>query len=80
MSLFTYKSFFVNVSSTCLSSYLMIFQNIIQNDMPRLSVFDLLRETDAEFIARTNWQYTSQAPIYVPDVSITVQGSAIGAP
>ena len=48
--------------------------------MPRLSVFDLLRETDAEFIARTNWQYTSQAPIYVPDVSITVQGSAIGAP
>ena len=48
--------------------------------MLRLSVFDLLRETDAEIIARTNWQYTSQAPIYVPDVSITVQGSAIGAP
>ena len=48
--------------------------------MPRLSVFDLLRETDAEFIARTNWQYTSQAPIYVPDASITVQGPAIGAP
>ena len=59
---------------------LIKFQNIIQNDMPRLSVFDLLRETNAEFIARTNWQYTSQAPIYVPDASITVQGPAIGAP
>ena len=53
---------------------------IYRFDMPRLSVFDLLRETNAEFIARTNWQYTSQAPIYVSDASITVQGPAIGAP
>ena len=48
--------------------------------MPRLSVFDLLRETDADFLARSNWTYTAQSPVYVPNPMITVQGPAPGAP
>ena len=56
------------------------FQNIITNDMPRLSVFDLFRETDADFLARSNWTYTAQSPVYVPNPMITIQGPAPGAP
>lgn len=41
--------------------------------MPRLSVFDLFRENDAEFLNRTQWQYTAQASVYIPNNLITVQ-------
>ena len=55
------------------------FQNIIQHDMPKISVFDLFRETDVEFLARTNWQYLPQAPVYVPNPTIVIQSPVGGA-
>ena len=53
--------------------FIFNLQNILFNDMPRLSVFDLFRENDVEFLARTQWQYTNQAPVYIPNTLITVQ-------
>ena len=52
-----------------------MLQNIISNDMPRLSVFDLFRESDVEFQTRTGWQFNAQAPVYIPDPTITISGS-----
>ena len=69
------------VSMLCNYHVLVIYsQNIIQNDMPRLNVFDLFRESDAEFVARTNWRYTAQAPVYVTDASVVIQEPLAGAP
>ena len=48
--------------------------------MPRLNVFDLFRESDAEFVARTDWRYTAQAPVYVTDASVVIQEPLAGAP
>ena len=48
--------------------------------MPRLNVFDLFRESDAEFVARTDWRYTAQAPVYVTDASVVIQERLAGAP
>ena len=69
------------VSMPCNYRVLVIYsQNIIQNDMPRLNVFDLLRESDAEFVACTDWCYTAQAPVYVTDTSVVIQEPVAGAP
>ena len=66
--------------SFCDQIILFIFQNIIANDMPKLSVFDLFRETDVEFLARTNWQYSAQSPIYQPNHTISVADPLPNAP
>ena len=42
--------------------------------MPKLSVFDLFRESDVEFQARTGWQFNAQG-VYIPDPTITISGS-----
>ena len=47
--------------------------------MPKKSVFDLFRETDAEFLARTSWEYSPQAPVYVPNPTIVIQSPIGGA-
>lgn len=42
-------------------------------DMPLINFFDLLRETDQEFIQRTRWVYRADAPLHVPDPCVIVQ-------
>ena len=36
--------------------------------MPTLSFFDLLRESDYDFISRTGWEYSPESPIDLPTV------------
>ena len=40
--------------------------------MPRLNFFDLLRESDLDFVQRTGWVYRIDAPIHVPDPCVIV--------
>jgi len=40
--------------------------------MPRLLAFDLLRETDQQFEARTGWTYQATSPVSLPAVLIHV--------
>ena len=49
-----------------------ILQRCLQFDMPRLLAFDLLRETDQEFEARTGWTYQTTSPVSFPAVLINV--------
>ena len=59
--------------------FFLSLQNIISHDMPKLSVFDLFRESDVEFQTRTGWIYSPQAPVYVPDPTFTIQSPLAGA-
>ena len=46
-------------------------QRILANDMPRLNFFDLLRESDKDFINRSGWQYNpSFTYAMIPDVQV----------
>ena len=59
--------------SQVLSFNLIVFalQRILANDMPRLNFFDLLRESDEDFIARSGWQYNpSFTYAMIPDVQV----------
>ena len=52
---------------------LLIFQRIIFEDIPTKFFFDLLQETDQEFVVRTGWFYRHDQHIHVPDPCIRVQ-------
>ena len=52
---------------------ILLFQRILWEDMPTKSFFDLLRETDKDFVARTGWEYRHDAPLYVPNPLVQVQ-------
>ena len=52
---------------------LFIFQRIIFGDIPTKFFFDLLQETDQEFVVRTGWFYRHDQPIHVPDPCIRVR-------
>ena len=54
-------------------THLVYFQRIIFGDMPTTFFFDLLRETDQEFVVRTGWFYRHDQHIHVPDPSIRVR-------
>ena len=47
-------------------------QRILANDMPTLCIFNLLRETDEEFIQRTGWTYQPLSPVYGIDPNVQV--------
>ena len=68
---------FVQLILACLFvnsvSYFISFalQRILANDMPRLNFFDLLRESDEDFINRSGWQYNpSFTYAMIPDVQV----------
>ena len=63
-------------------THLVYFQRIIFGDMPTTFFFDLLRETDQEFVVRTGWFYRHDQHIHVPDPSIRVRPPClpIGSP
>ena len=41
--------------------------------MPKKLFFDLLKESDQEFVARTGWEYRHDAPLYVLNPMVQVQ-------
>ena len=41
--------------------------------MPTKLFFDLLQESDEDFVARTGWEYRHDAPLYVPNPMVQVQ-------
>ena len=55
-----------------LEKSVLYLQRCLQFDMPRLLAFDLLRETDQEFEARTGWTYQTTSPVSFPAVLINV--------
>ena len=48
------------------------FQRCLQFDMPTLFAFDLVRESDQEFEARTGWQYHAGSPVSLPGQLLNV--------
>ena len=48
-------------------------QQILYEEMPTKFFFDLLRETDQEFINRTGWFYRHDQFLYVPNSCVLVQ-------
>ena len=52
--------------------FFYFLQRIFANDMPTLSIFDLLREDDDGFIQRTGWSYQPTVSVYAlgPDVHV----------
>ena len=49
-----------------------IFQRCLDQDMPQLDFFSLLRENDAQFLARSGWRYRRNAPVHMPDQAVHV--------
>ena len=49
------------------------FQRIIFEDIPTKFFFDLLQETDQEFVVRTGWIYRHDQPLHVPDPCVCVR-------
>ena len=41
--------------------------------MPTKFFFDLLQESDQDFVVRTGWEYRHDAPLYVPNPCVQVQ-------
>ena len=41
--------------------------------MPTKLFFDLLQESDEDFVARTGWEYRHDAPLYMPNPMVQVQ-------
>ena len=41
--------------------------------MPTKLFFDLLKETDQDFVARTGWEYRHDAQLYIPNPLVHVQ-------
>lgn len=41
-------------------------------DMPTLSFFDLLRESDYDFLHRTGWEYSPESPVDLPTITTIV--------
>ena len=52
---------------------LIWLQQVIYDDMPSKFFFDLLRETDHEFVTRTGWYYRHDQLLFVPCSSVLVQ-------
>ena len=48
-------------------------QQVLYDEMPTKFFFDLLRETDEEFVNRTGWYYRHDQLLYVPSSSVLVQ-------
>ena len=48
-------------------------QRVIFDDMPTKLFFDLLSETDQEFVVRTDWIYRPDQIVHVPDRRIQVR-------
>ena len=60
-----------NICSIRFLYSLYVLQRILANDMPRLNFFDLLRESDEDFINRSGWQYNpSFTYAMIPDVQV----------
>ena len=53
--------------------FLIWLQQILYDEMPTRFFFDLLRETDHEFVNRTGWYYRHDQLLYVPCSSVLVQ-------
>ena len=52
---------------------LFCLQRVLYEDMPTKFFFDLLQETDQEFVDRTGWFYRHDQPLYVPNPCVLVQ-------
>ena len=48
-------------------------QRVLYEDMPTKFFFDLLQETDQEFVDRTGWFYRHDQPLYIPSPCVLVQ-------
>ena len=61
--------YFGPLTSLCI----LILQRVIFGNMPTTLFFDLLRETNREFVTRTGWFYRHDQQIHVPDPCVRVQ-------
>ena len=52
---------------------LLCLQRVLYEDMPTKFFFDLLQETDQEFVDRTGWFYQHDQPLYVPNPCVLIQ-------
>ena len=48
-------------------------QRVLYEDMPTKFLFDLLQETDQDFVDRTGWFYRHDQPLYIPSPCVLVQ-------
>ena len=66
-------SSFCSRSSRMLYSFsYLIFQRCLDEDMPQLDFFSLLRESDYQFASRSGWRYRRDSPVYMPVQSVHI--------
>ena len=53
--------------------FVICLQRVLYEDMPTKFFFDLLRETDQDFVDRTGWFYRHDQPLYIPSPCVLVQ-------
>ena len=53
--------------------FVICLQRVLYEEMPTKFFFDLLRETDQDFVDRTGWFYRHDQPLYIPSPCVLVQ-------
>ena len=57
-----------------------LLQRCLDQDMPQLDFFSLLRESDAQFLARSGWRYRRDAPVHIADQTVHVTPPGVFIP